>query len=141
MSKFKVGDIVKYIGTEKVQGIHSNSCGKVLEVLDRLLLSHPPKNVYAVEFDSVMTHDVLELNDLQLQLFKEALPDKGKEDSYEDPYEIITRNWKKIVDNLEACIDAMIDDGNPQEAIKYAILLEQAVNAWTADDYSFEGKI
>lgn len=54
-----------------------------------------------------------------------------------DPYEYIPENWKKIRDNLVACIDASLDDGLPKEAIKYMLLLEQVIYAQCADKYEF----
>lgn len=145
MTKFRKDDSVRYIGTDILHGIYPQSCGKVVEILDYVLLTFPHISVYKVMFDSGMTMDTLELNDNQLELVKPATSVNDIEVTEEtndiDPYEILANNWKKIVDYLDNAVTVMLEDGEVEEAIRYAILLEEAVKAWTAEEYSFDGKI
>lgn len=59
------------------------------------------------------------------------------DDSYD---EIIAKNWRKIVDHLQSAIDIALENYDTEQAIRLAILLEEACKAWIVEEYSFEGK-
>lgn len=52
---------------------------------------------------------------------------------YLDPYEIIGKQWQKIITYLNAAIDTELENGKPERAIRYARILEQVALASTGD--------
>lgn len=134
MTKFKIGDKVKYIGREIKEGISPDSIGTIQGIFGGVLLLSPPLNVYEVEFNG----GTIELNDVVLKLAESIIE---KEPSLRDPNEIPYFAWMKIIESLEICIDIQLEDGNPEKAIRYAILLEETCKASLLEEYSFEGKL